>query len=288
MPSHSTHNGNSMRAVLVTGTSSGIGRACALTLASKGFRVFAGVRNERDASVLREGAPANLSTLILDVTDAGQVAAAGALLQRELSDGALHGLVNNAGICVTGPLEQVAIGALREQLEVNVIGQVAVTQAMLPFLRKGRGHIVNIGSTSGRISGRYTGPYCASKFALEALTSALRLELQPSGVSVSIVEPGVVATSFWNKMLAAEEALASSLPNDCLERHGEALARRRESVPGWQAAGASTTTVCDAILHALTAPRPKLRYVVGRDARLKAALVSLLPEKVWYYLTAGR
>lgn len=288
MPSRSSLSSNVGGAVLITGTSSGIGRTCALTLAAKGFRVFAGVRNEQDAQMLQADAPGNLSTLILDVTDASQIAAAATLVQRELSDGALHGLVNNAGICVTGPLEQVPISALREQLEVNVVGQVAVTQAMLPFLRTGRGRIVNIGSTSGRIAGRYTGPYCASKFALEALTSTLRLELQSSGVTVSIVEPGVVATSFWNKVLAVEEALAHSLPNDCLERHGEALTRRRDNMPGWQAGGASTTIVCDAILHALTAPRPKLRYVVGRDARVRVVLARLLPERLRYYLAARR
>jgi NAD(P)-dependent dehydrogenase (short-subunit alcohol dehydrogenase family) len=275
-------------AVLITGASSGIGRACASRLAAEGFRVFAGVRTPRDVDSLRLEARANLSPLLLDITNEEQLAACAALLRSELPEGRLAGLVNNAGISVTGPLEHVAIPALREQLEVNVVAQLAVTQAMLPLLRAGRGRIVNIGSTSGRIAGRYTGPYCASKFALEALTSTLRLELQSSGVAVSIVEPGVVSTPFWRKTLEAETKLAATLPPDGAERYGEALAHRREHMMSWGAGGSSPIAVCDAIVHALTAPRPRLRYIVGKDARIRTTLAALLPERLWYYLAASR
>jgi NAD(P)-dependent dehydrogenase (short-subunit alcohol dehydrogenase family) len=275
-------------AVLVTGASSGIGRACALNLAAAGFRVFAGVRAERDAELLRAAAPQSLTPLLLDVTDTDQLSAAASLLTAELRTSGLQGLINNAGICVTGPLEYVPLRALRQQLEVNVVAQVAVTQAVLPLLRIARGRIVNIGSTSGRIAGRLVGPYCASKFALEAVTSALRLELQSSGVAVSIVEPGVVATAFWAKALAAEHALVLNLPPDGSQRYGEALARRRDKMTQFSSTGCLPEAVCNAIFHALTARRPKLRYVVGMDAKLRTTLAAVLPEWLWHYLVAGR
>ena len=274
-------------AVLVTGASSGIGRACALTLAAEGFCVVAGVRSMQDAEALKESAQGNLSTLLLDITDANQLAHAASLLSNELRESGLGGLINNAGICVTGPLEYVPIESLRVQLEVNVVAQIAVTQAMLPLLRRGKGRIVNIGSTSGRIAGRYAGPYCASKFALEALTSVLRLELQSSGIAVSIIEPGIVATPFWKKLRAAEDALAQSLPEEGWQRYGAALRGRQQKMMLWGQNGLSTAAVCDSVRHALTTSRPKLRYVVGSDARLRTTLAALLPERLWYYLGTG-
>jgi NAD(P)-dependent dehydrogenase (short-subunit alcohol dehydrogenase family) len=263
-------------------------------LSEHGFRVFAGVRTTSDTTSLgmpdgrgSSGAP-RISTIPLDVTKEDQVAAACAVLRAELETTGLAGLVNNAGIAITGPLEYLPLSRLREQFEINVIGQVAITQAVLPLLRLARGRIVNMGSTSGRIADRFAAPYCASKFAMEAITSALRLELRPFGIHVSMVEPGVVATPFWEKVFAAERDLALGLPGEGSRNYGKALESRRVRLAQLKAAGASPEVVCRSVLHALTARAPKLRYVVGSDAKLRTIVAAMLPERVWFRIVARR
>ena len=162
-------------AVVITGASTGIGKACALELDRRGFRVFAGVRSESAAQELQAQASARLTPVRIDVTDAASIAAAAETIARSVGDAGLAGLVNNAGIAVSGPLEIVPIDALRRQLEVNVIGPVAVTRSLLPLLRKARGRVVNMSSISGGVAAPYLGPYSASKFAMEAITDTLRL-----------------------------------------------------------------------------------------------------------------
>ncbi|MGD1157325.1 MAG: SDR family oxidoreductase, partial [Terriglobia bacterium] len=184
-------------AVVITGASTGIGEACALHLDKLGFRVFAGIRKAADAEALRHRASARLVPIRLDVSDETEVEQAARNVTEALRGEGLAGLVNNAGIVVAGMLEFLPLDALRRQLEVNVVGQVAVTQAFLPHLRKARGRIVNIGSVSGLIAGPFSGAYAASKFALEALTDALRVELRPWKIHVSIVEPGNIQTPIW-------------------------------------------------------------------------------------------
>src|SRR4051812_41915524 len=208
--------------VLVTGASSGIGRATAELLGARGHRVLAGVRGESDLRV---------PTVQLDVTDAGQVDALRAL--------ELGGLVNNAGIAVTGPLEFMPLDELRRQLEVNTVAQLAVTQACLPALRRTRGRIVNVSSIAGRVALPLYGPYAASKFALEALSDALRRELRGSGVDVALVEPGAIATPIWERSLAVADALWAATPEVAHERYGtlvatlraEAVKQGREGLP---------------------------------------------------------
>ncbi|MBV9281707.1 MAG: SDR family NAD(P)-dependent oxidoreductase [Chloroflexi bacterium] len=267
------------RGVVITGASSGIGRACALHLDRLGFRVFAGVRRDADGEALRSEASSRLAPLHLDVTDARQIAAAATEVAGVLGDSRLAGLVNNAGVALGGPLEFLPLDRFRRQLEINVVGQLAVTQAFLPLLRAGRGRVVTIGSISGRSSLPLLGPYAASKFALEALTDALRLELRPWGIEVAIVEPGSIATSIWSKGIEEANENVRAMPQVALDLYGRAIAALRREAQRAGAGGASPILVARAVEHALTAERPKTRYLVGRDARIRAAL-QLLPDRV--------
>jgi NAD(P)-dependent dehydrogenase (short-subunit alcohol dehydrogenase family) len=255
------------RIALVTGTSTGIGRACALHLAQRGFHVLAGVRDEADA------AP-GLEPVRLDVTSAADVAAAA-----ERVGPSLHALVNNAGIAVNGPVEVLPIDQWRRQLEINVIGQVAVTQAVLPALLAAPGRIVNISSISGRFAIPLTGPYAASKFAIEAISDVLRREVGPHGVHVACVEPGAIATPVWSKSRAEGEQLVDAMPADTRRRYETIInALRREAARG-ETDGLPPEAIAEAVGHALTASRPRTRYVVGRDARVRAMLARVLPDR---------
>lgn len=274
------------RSVVVTGASSGIGEACALRLDSLGFRVFAGVRRPADGEALRARASAWLTPVRVDVTDADSIRAMAAAVAEQHPPAAgargsgLAGLVNNAGIAVAAPLEFVPLDELRRQLEVNVVGQLAVTQALLPLLRRGRGRIVNIGSIGGRTTLPLLGPYSASKYAMEALTDALRLELKPWGIAVSIVEPGTIRTPIWDRSLAAGDELLDRLPPETLQRYGRLIEAVRRRALASARRGTPPEAVADAVVHALTSPRPRTRYLVGRDARLRLALQQCLPDRV--------
>ena len=245
-----------MRTVLVTGASSGIGRACAERLARNGWRVVAGVRNAGDG-------PEGTEELLLDVANVGTI---------EIGD--VDALVNNAGIAVAGPLEYLPLDELRRQLEVNVLGQLAVTQALLPKLRAARGRVVFIGSIAGRSSLPFLGAYAISKFGLEAMADALRVELRPFGISVSIVEPGTIATPIWTKPQPAVDELA----REAGELYGERAARLRSVAAARAAKAAPVESVAAAVEHALTAAKPKTRYLVGPDAK-KRARVQRLPDR---------
>jgi NAD(P)-dependent dehydrogenase (short-subunit alcohol dehydrogenase family) len=254
--------------VVITGAAGGIGKACALHLDRLGFTVFAGVRKEADLEPRRQVGSERLRPLRFDVTDPDSLSAAAEIVDSELSERGLAGLVNNAGVSIAGPLEFFPLDALRRQLEVNVIGQVAATQAFLPALRRDRGRVVMIGSVCGRMVFPFSGPYCASKFALESLTSALRVELRPWGIPVAIVEPGAVATSIWDKSVADLDALMSTLPGQVAELYGPGIAGIKRFAARRSKAGVSAEAVASAVGHALTARKPRERYVVGRDARV--------------------
>lgn len=267
-----------LRAVVITGASSGIGAACALDLDRRGFRVFAGVRRKEDGDAFRPGA-ARITPLSLDVTDEPSIRAARELVQAQVGGAGLAGLVNNAGIAVAGPLEAVPIDALRRQLEVNVVGQVAVTQAFLPLLRLGKGRIINMGSIAGRATMPFMGPYAASKYALEAVTDALRLELQPWGIHVAIIEPGAIATPIWEKSGREAAALEAGLSVEMRERYAPAVAGVKEAVRRAAERALAPDAVAAAVHHALTARRPKTRYLVGWDAKIRAVMVKMLPDR---------
>jgi len=270
--------------VLITGASTGIGAACALALDGEGFRVYAGVRRDEDGEALRRDASAQLTPLLLDVTDAASIAEAAGRLRSE-TGGSLAGLVNNAGIAVAGPLEFVSPERLRQQFEVNVVGVVAVTQALLPLLRTGPGRIVNISSVSGRLASPFVGPYCASKFALEALSDSLRVELNPWHIPVSVVEPGVINTPIWQKSLAANAGVLDEMPPESRALYGREVA----AMQGFArtAKGLEPLAVARVVLRALTDARPRTRYVVGTDARL-GVLLSRLPDRLRDWLLLNR
>jgi NAD(P)-dependent dehydrogenase (short-subunit alcohol dehydrogenase family) len=266
--------------VLITGASTGIGAACAWHLDRLGFVVFAGVRRTEDGVRLRAQASPRLQPIVLDVTDAGMIEQARRLVAERVGEAGLAGLVNNAGIAVAGPLEAVPIPDLRRQFEVNVIGQVAVTQAFLPSLRKGRGRIVNMGSIAGRAAMPLMGPYSASKFALEALTDALRLEVQQWGIQVSIVEPGAIATPIWEKSGAKADELEATVSGELKQLYAAAAAGVKACVAEAAARAIPAEAVARVVEHALTAAHPKTRYLVGRDAKLRALMVKLLPDRL--------
>ena len=222
-----TSNGGAAPSVVITGASTGIGEACALHLDQLGWRVFAGVRKDSDGEALQRKASPRLMPVRIDVTDAASIAGAREIVARELGDRGLDGLVNNAGVVVAGPLEFVPMDDLRRQLEINVIGQIAVTQAFLSFVRTARGRIVNIGSVSGKMATPFVGPYAASKFAMEALTDALRCELRPWGIQVSIVEPGSIATPIWEKDAGGRRSDGSA----AFSRRTQAVRPRDQSAP---------------------------------------------------------
>ena len=267
--------------VLVTGASSGIGRATATVLALAGWRVFAGVRDLNVGTELArsDASAGSIEAVRLDVTDEGSIAAAKDGIAERLGGDRLSGLVNNAGVGFGGPLEFVRLDDLREQLEVNVIGQVAVTQSMLPLLREGRGRIVLISSDNGRWAPPFMGPYVASKFALEGIGDALRLELRRSGISVSIVEPGSIKTSIWDKGLDQLDDL--DLPPGSMSIYGDVAGVLRQGLEQGEKNAIPPERVAEAIQDALTAKHPRARYRVGRDAKAMIALRSVLPDRVF-------
>jgi NAD(P)-dependent dehydrogenase (short-subunit alcohol dehydrogenase family) len=271
--------------VLITGASTGIGEACALMLTGMGFHVFAGVRKTQDGEALCQKAPGNLKYIILDIADSGCIASAVETIAKAAGDSGLYGLVNNAGIAVGGPLEFVPIDALRQQFEINVVDQVAVTQAFLPLLRSARGRIINMGSIGGRVSTPYQAPYNASKFALEALTDALRIELSPWGIQVSIIEPGGIATPIWLKSLAAFDELSTGISPRMYDLYGPVITGMRKYVS--EPRSTPPSSVAQAVVHALTADRPKARYIVGKGAR-SLALLAFLPAEIREWLIRRR
>jgi NAD(P)-dependent dehydrogenase (short-subunit alcohol dehydrogenase family) len=265
---------NGRRLVIVTGASSGIGEAIALHLREGGFSVLAGVRRDEDAERLRTR---GLTPIRLDVTDPEQLAAARA----EVGDRPLAGLVNNAGILRGGPLEFVPIDDLRRQLEVNVIGQVAVTQAFIGGLRAGRGRIVNVGSISGRLASPMIGPYVAAKFALEGLTDTLRRELALQGIEVIMIEPGGVKTPLLGKSSQWAEQLHGDGPPELAQRYGAMLTVMLEQTTKIdRRTGIDASAVAEVVRKALTVRRPRTRYLVGRDAIIQATMAKLLPDRV--------
>jgi len=269
------------RGVVVTGASTGIGRACALALAGDGFRVFAGVRRDEDAQSLASEGADGLVPLVFDVTDQASLAAAAEKTREVLAGDGLAGLVNNAGISVSAPLEHVALERLRLQLEVNVVGQVAATQAFLPLVREGKGRIVNIGSVGGRVALPMLGPYNASKFAMEAITDSLRQELRSEGIHVSIVEPGAVDTKIWDKGTTEARASAAELSPEASARYGTLIAKVTQAAEKEADGAAPPKVVADAVAHALTSDRPRTRYPVGRGVGTRIRLRKLLPDRAF-------
>jgi NAD(P)-dependent dehydrogenase (short-subunit alcohol dehydrogenase family) len=266
-----------MPTVLLTGASTGIGRATALRLARAGWTVLAGVRRAPDGDTLVAEGGERVTPIVLDVTDAAQIAAAVERVGEH--GGRLDALVNNAGIGYGGPLELTSIDDLRDQFEVNVLGPVALTQALLPALRRARGRIVFVSSIGGRVPMAFTAPYAASKHAVEAIGDALRVELRSSYVRVALIEPGSVATPIWDKSRA--QGARVSIPPELADQYGHVKAAMRKVVENTERRGVPPERVAETIENALTARRMKARYLIGTDAKAMLIAKRLLPDHVF-------
>lgn len=270
------------KTILITGASSGIGKSCALYLDKLGFKVFAGVRNETDGENLRNEASERLTPILIDVTDEQSIKTAINIIENE-TGGKLNGLVNNAGIGCGGALEVTSITKIREVMDVNVIGLMAVTKAFLPMLREARGRIINIGSTSGFISIPGGGVYAASKFAVRAITDSLRLELKPFDIKTILVAPGAIETEIWDKTLAYKKEMRKAVTPELAELYqslrnfGDKLPEVIKKIPAIE--------VAKSVAHALTSKSPKRYYIVGSDAR-GAARARRLPKAIldWFIM----
>jgi len=265
-------------AVVVTGASTGIGRATVLRLDSAGMRVFAGVRREQDADDIRRERP-GITPLLIDVTDPTSLQAAVRSLEAELAGRGLAGLVNNAGISGGAPAEFMPIDEVRRILDVNVLGLVSSTQAFLPLLRPARGRIVCIGSIGGRFATPFLSAYSMSKAAVSAFCDSLRVELRPWGMHVSLIEPGSIKTPIWDKGLDGLEAQMERWPAAANQLYGDVIPRMRKITEQTAARAIPPDRVAQAVEHALTASRPRTRYVVGVDARAQA-MIRRMPDRM--------
>lgn len=258
-----------MPTVFITGATRGIGRAACERMLGAGWTVYGSVRDP-DASL-----PTGVTPVVLDVTDASTIARLDSVLPEQLD-----AVVNNAGIVVSGPVEGLAIDDLRNQFEVNVIGQVAVTQAVLPRLRRSRGRIVFISSVSGRVTTPLTGAYNASKYAIEAIGDAFRQELRPWGIKVSLIEPGPVDTDMWRGALDTADETEAAMSDEHRSLYAEHIAGLKKSIPTIQKQAVPAEKITAAIAKALLSSRPRARYVVGLDSKVQLGIKTVLPTPV--------
>lgn len=272
------------KTIFITGASRGIGRATALLLDEHRYQVFAGVRSQRDADALRATASERLQPVLFDLLDPESIRAAVAHVLPQLEAHGLHLLINNAGLAVPSPVEFIPLDDLCYQFEVNVFGTIALTQTLIPALRRGQGRIINVSSIAGRVTAPMLGAYSASKFALEALTDALRLELHPWGIQVVSIQPGVIRTDFGASALQRADALLPRIPDTIHDLYGKTIAKERERAT-LSGQGIPPEDVAKVILKAAQARHPRTRYLVGRDARLIAFLRVLLPDALLDRLT---
>lgn len=263
------------KAVVVTGASRGLGRTIAMDLSARGFWVFAGVRKAADADRFKKENLEQLRPVMLDVTDPGMIESAAEEVASATSGRGIYGLVNNAGIAVFGPVEQTSMTAVDQQLRVNLVGALAVTQRFLPQLREGKGRIVNISSVNGKLSVPYTGVYSASKFALEAISDALRVELKPWGISVSLVEPGLTNTDIRHVAMQGWAEQRGGLSAAERELYADVYEKTQTIIESLQETAAGHEHVTEAVLHALTEKSPKTRYQAGPDWEQWAPLLAL-------------
>jgi NAD(P)-dependent dehydrogenase (short-subunit alcohol dehydrogenase family) len=278
--------GNASGAVLVTGTSSGIGRATALLLDAGGYRVFAGVRKEADGRELSQACSDRLTPVTIDVTDAGHIESAREQLAEAVGDEGLVGLVNNAGVGGGGPIEFMPLEELRRTIEINLIGQVAVTQACIPLLRRAKGTIVFIASIGGRVASPFMSPYNTSKFAIEALGESLRHELRPWEIDVTVVEPGSIDTEIWSKGNEQIRERLDEMPEDARRLYGRQITRFGEVLNETASRGIPAEKVAEVVHKAIASDNPKHRYLVGTDAKIGARLKGTLPDRTFSKLAA--
>lgn len=265
--------------VLVTGASKGIGKAAALHLDALGYTVFGGVRKQADADALTAEASDRLTPLMLDVTNDEQIAAAAEHIKGATGEDGLYGLVNNAGVSINCPVEVFPMADFRRQFEVNLFGQLAVTQAMLPTLRTARGRIINISSIGGKFSPKFLGAYAGSKHALEAMSDSLRMELMPWGMHVVSILPGAIKTPLWQASMQTADRIRSQISPEQLSLYRDEIEKGR---PTWESMGENgipPEAVAQAVQKALTATHPRSRYLVGNDAKFIYYAFRFLPER---------
>ncbi len=267
-------------AVVLTGTSTGIGAASAVLLADEGFRVFAGVRRKADGETLKARTAGDLTPLEIEITDAASIATAAKTVSKAVGNRGLFGLVNNAGIVKPGPLELQPIDDFRRQLEVNLIGQVAVTQAFLPLIRSGEGRIVNVGSIGGHVVLPLHGAYSASKFGMEAVSDALRLELRQWRIPVSLIDPGATDTAIFGKTLTEVDEVAKRLNEQGHTEYAGQLKAIRQLVEKTAADAAPVDELAKTVLKALTAKKPKSRYLAGHGAEAAVVLARTATDAI--------
>jgi NAD(P)-dependent dehydrogenase (short-subunit alcohol dehydrogenase family) len=262
--------------VVVTGASTGIGAATAAALGARGLHVLAGVRRDADADAIRA---ANVEPVLLDITDATQVAALAARVAEDPAGRPLRALVNNAGIAINAPVEALPLAEWRRQFEVNLFGHVAMTQALLPALIAARGTVVNISSVGGRVALPTYGAYAGSKFALEAVSDALRRELAGTGVQVAIVEPGGVTTEMAGRGIATSRGIVDGMPAEQRRRYDRLMRAIMAQAEAFTAHGVPAADAGRIVADVATARRPRVRTTIGRDAAVITRLVRLLPDR---------
>lgn len=265
--------------VLMTGASTGIGADGARALKAAGFDIFAGVRNEKDAAVATER---GFSPVILDVTKPPQIEKAVVAVREVLANqgGALHGLVNNAGVAGGGPLEFIPLDDIRWVFEVNVFGLIAVTQAFLPMLRPSKGRIINIGSIAGKVTTPMLTPYCATKHAVESISDGLRRELHDWGLHVVLIEPGSIKTPIWEKGVDTTAEMNAKLSDTGRSLYENRITTLTKVLTKQAEAGAPVDQVSKAIVHAMTSAKPNTRYLVGQDAKMGARAHQWVPDRL--------
>nr|WP_322712403.1 SDR family oxidoreductase [Nostoc sp. ChiSLP03a]MDZ8213667.1 SDR family oxidoreductase [Nostoc sp. ChiSLP03a] len=280
-------NQNKKGTVVITGTSTGLGRVTALSLAKQGYRVFAGVRTERDAHSLKQAASGNLIPIIMDITKAEEIKSALEFVSLAVGNEGLFALINNAVVAVDGPLECIPIDDIRWNFEVNVIGQIAVTQAFLPMIRQAKGRIINISAICGRLALPYRSLLSASKFAIEAITDSLRMELSSSGIEViSILPGGIVTPEQADKVEASyQETLANMSPEAKAIYGNNYKIYMQGAVEDNRSTGLPPEKVTNTIVEALEARKPKRQYFVTQSSwelKLYALYKRLVPHQYFY------
>lgn len=263
--------------VVVTGASSGIGRSTARQLADDGYHVLAGVRKRVDAERL---AADNLEPVLLDITDPAQVAAVADRVVQDPEGRPLRALVNNAGIAINAPVETLPLNEWRRQFEVGVFAQIAMIQALLPALLAGRGRIIMIGSAGGKVAMPSFGAYSGAKFAMEAVSDALRREVEPLGVKVVVVIPGAMRTGMTASGLGTATRLADTMTPDQHARYDPLVRAYQATVTSFEANGLPPDRAAAVITTAITTAKPRTRYTVGRDAAMMVLLARFVPDRV--------
>jgi NAD(P)-dependent dehydrogenase (short-subunit alcohol dehydrogenase family) len=275
------------RAVLVTGASTGIGRATALMLDKIGYPVFASVRKTQDGDKLREAASPKLKPVLMDVTDEAAIARAADEIAAQVGGSGLWGLVNNAGISFRAPLEFAPLNEFRRLYESNVFGLLAVTQAFLPLLRQTHGRIVNVSSLTALMVTPFHGIYSSSKMAVNGITEALRLEVKPHGVKVSLMIYGGVRTELWDRVAKMTADITNQCPPEFNSLYASGLKKALDYFTTRGRSGLTPEEAAQPIIHALTAENPKRTYYVGGDAKFSHMLSKVVPGKLRDRLILG-